>query len=206
MDANGVLARVYDETTGALRISPDGLSGTYEPLGTAAFPTTAQPNLPRYSAFSLTGTMTDKLLRWGCFTAVRTATYSTVSVQTGATAAGATPTLVRIGVWTADTSGALLSLVGSTPNTTTMLAATSTIYTTALSASVTLTQGSRYALGLLVVTAATAPAMVGHNAGAGSLPYTSVPVLGGSLSAQTDLPSSAAANPSGVIPYIELRP
>jgi hypothetical protein len=131
-------------------------------------------------------------LRLTYFTARRSETITQAKVRTGATAAGATPTIIRIGLWTTDATGALLALVASTPNDTTLLAATATAYTKAFSASYAKVLGQRYALGLLVVTAAAAPQLLGRieldAAEAGVAPR-----LCGAVAGQTDLPATVAA-------------
>lgn len=133
-------------------------------------------------------------MRLTYFTAQKNEIITQVKMFTGSTAAGATPTLVRIGIWTADASGALLALVGSTPNDTTLLADANTGYTKALSASWAKVAGQRYAHGILVVTAATAPTMAGL--GIGGLPTTELaiaPRIAGYMGALSDLPSSAGS-------------
>lgn len=144
----------------------------------------------------------------GRFFTARTATpVSQIKMYSGTTAAGATPTLVRVGVWTATAAGALVTLVGSTPNDTTLLAAASTAYTKALSATFTLVPGQRYFAGLLVVTAAAAPTMMGNaTVGGSSLVSGAPPMMAGLIGSNADLPASGTASGSGLAPYIELLP
>lgn len=139
-------------------------------------------------------TMTTQTLRLSYFTAHKSVSVSSVLVLQGSTAAGATPTLVRFGLWTAGRDGALNALVASTANDTALLAGSAnTEVTKALSASYTFIPGQRYAGGALVVTAATAPTILGRGTGNVSATAKRVPCLSGSVGSQTDLPTSVAA-------------
>lgn len=114
-----------------------------------------------------------------------------VRVVTGSTAAGATPTLCRIGLYQITTILGILTgtLVASTPNDTTLFAAANTPYTKAWSVAVTPQPGQRYAVGTLVVTGAAAPTFVGQqfmNAAEAALS----PRMAGTLTAQADLPAT----------------
>lgn len=138
-------------------------------------------------------TMTSQLLRLCYFTARKTETITQIKLYSGNTAAGATPTLVRAGVWTSDGTGALLSQVATTPNDTALLAGSLTDYSKSFSASFTKTAGQRYAVGLLVVTAATAPTIRSTN-GNNSAGVTALsPRQCAQVSGQADLPSTLAA-------------
>lgn len=117
-------------------------------------------------------------------------TYTTFNVYSGSTAAGATPTLLRFGVFSVASDDAI-TLIGSTANDTTMLAATTTKYTKALSASVSLTAGSRYAFGVLVVTGAALPALYGASTMVAAL-QAEAPRLCARVESQADLPASVA--------------
>jgi len=128
------------------------------------------------------------VLRLSYFTARVSETTTQVRVISGATAAGATPTLVRIGFYSIASDGAG-TLVASTASDTALFAAATAAYTKSWSSSYAKTAGQRYALGVLVVTAATAPTLLGINFGAAS-ELAIAPRLAGSLSSQSDLPSS----------------
>jgi hypothetical protein len=155
--------------------------------------TTGEATIPRSLVNSSTMGMTSQLMRIAYFTAIKTETISQILVECGSTAAAATPSLIRIGVWTTDTTGALLSLVASTASDTTLLAGTSTAYTKAFSASFVKTAGQRYAVGLLVVSATTVPQITGASplvlAGESALS----PRLSAAASGQADLPATLAA-------------
>lgn len=94
-------------------------------------------------------------MRLSYFRAQNSGSRSTVRFQTGGTAAAAS-TLARVGLYSVDTSGNL-TLIGSCANKTTF-AGTYAQQTCALTAAVTLTAGSLYAIGVLQV--ATTPATV----------------------------------------------
>lgn len=141
------------------------------------------------------------------FTALRTETVSNLAMYCTMTAAGATPTLARMGVWAVNTDGSLTP-VASTANDTTLFATIQTRYTRALTTPFTKTAGQRYVAGALVVTAAAAPVVAGHNVSSDF--YTAAaPRIGYRLDSQTDLPGSVAAaslNNFASVPYVELLP
>lgn len=109
---------------------------------------------------------------------------------TSTTAAAATPTLCRMGIYEVDESGDL-TLVGSTLNDTGLFAATDTTYAAPLSSPVALAAGTRYAFAVLVVSGATLPTFVGTPIPASEAGLS--PRLTGTVSSQTDLPSTIAA-------------
>ena len=109
--------------------------------------------------------------------------------------------------WRTSTGGRR-TLVGSTASDTALFAATTTEYTKSLSASFTKKRGTRYAVGVLVVTSATAPTLLGQNtivsATAGRAPR-----LAGLVGSQSDLPSTVSVGSitdQGNQAYVELLP
>lgn len=129
-------------------------------------------------------------LRLVYFTARKSETTTQVRVISGGTAAGATPSLVRVGLYSIAADGAG-TLVASTANDTSLLSAQNTAYTKAWSASYAKGAGQRYAVGLLVVTAAAAPTLVGSvGINASSNEFRIAPALAGTIAAQADLPAS----------------
>lgn len=125
----------------------------------------------------------------GYIQAKRAESLSQVVIATGTTLAAATPTLIRIGVW----SGAGTALVASTPNDTTLLAAANTAYTKAFSAAFTTVAGEWYAVGILVVSAAAMPSFLGVTTPASNVPQTEwarAPRLTAVLAGQADLPAN----------------
>jgi hypothetical protein len=131
-------------------------------------------------------------LRLTYFTAPSSQTLTQVRTVTGSTAAGATPTLCRIGLYSVNGANGNLTLVASTPNDTTLFAAASTAYTKSFSSSVAVTANQRYALGIIVVSAAALPTFVGAGI-AGNAMFSEMaiaPRLTGVITGQADLPAS----------------
>lgn len=156
-------------------------------------------------------TMTSQVLRLTYFTANKSENISRVSFHCSTTAAGATPSLVRYGVYSedADSAGAL-NLIAATPSDTALFAVINTAYPKALSASFNKVAGRRYALGCLVVTAAAAPTVVGLTPVPASL-NQAFPRLATTIAAQADLPTAISAatvnaNPGGSVLYGEVLP
>lgn len=110
------------------------------------------------------------------------------------TAAGATPTLVRVGLYSVAANGDI-TLIGSIANDTAIFAANNTAYTRALTAPVALQQGTWYATGLLVVTAAALPLALGISVAGGVtfVPTALAPRLAGTIAGQADLPGTVAS-------------
>lgn len=136
-------------------------------------------------------TLTSGIVRLAYFTAKKTETINSVRIGTYTTAAGATPTLCRVGIYSVDGSGNL-TLVASTENDTSLFASASTTYTKALSAAWSKVAGTRYAVGVLVVTGATAPTIQGQLLSLGD-ELGQAPRLAGARAGQSDLPSSITA-------------
>lgn len=129
------------------------------------------------------------------FFADHSETISTLTAFSGSTAAGATPTLCRMGLYTVAANGDI-ALAASTPNDTTLFAAINTAYAKALSVPLAITVGTFYATALLVVTGAAVPTFHGvQHPATGVLNTTSrlSPPFVGRVTGQTDLPASVAA-------------
>jgi len=174
-----------------------GPAGATGPQGPAAWSdnnllTTGEETISRVSARDTTLALTSQKLLLTYFTGRRTETVTQVRVVSGGTAAGATPTTCVIGIYSVAGNGDL-TLITSTPNDTSLYAATATAYTKSFSSSWSKVAGTRYALGLLVVTAATAPTTAGIFAGGGvATEAGQAPRLAGSLTGQSSLPSTIA--------------
>lgn len=151
-----------------------------------------QETVPRWAATnSASITMSSGVLRFGYFTARRIATVTALRINSGSTAAGATPTLVRAGLYSVDASGNL-TLMSAITSDATLLAAALNTYSRNLAANQTVVAGQRYAIGVIVVTGATAPTLVGCLASTATENAIS-PQLCGVLTGQTDLPASITA-------------
>jgi len=153
--------------------------------------TTGHESLPRTLTSGSPQPATGSL-RFTYFTARRAEPATQVRVWTGTTAAAATPTLVRFGLYMVEPNQDL-TLVASTANDTTLLAAPSTSYTKALQASYTFQPGVRYAFGPLVVSGTTMPNYPGLSLSVNAAEQAVAPRLTGALSGQTDLPATVAA-------------
>lgn len=135
-------------------------------------------------------TLTSGTVRLSYFTATKTETVNNIKGYTASTAAGATPTLCRLGLYSVDSSGNL-TLVASCANDTTLFAATTTAYTKALSTPYLKVAGQRYAIGAIVVTGAAAPTTpASFFSGPGSEMTTTGPTEAAAFAGQSDLPAS----------------
>lgn len=152
-------------------------------------------------------TLTTQVVRMAFFTARKTEVTTQVRTFTGTTAAAATPTLCRIGLYLFDGSGNA-SLVAATANDTTLWSATSTAYTRSWATAYTKVAGQRYALGLLCISSAAVPT-IGGTAIAQAAEAAQAPAVAGIANGTTDLPSSIAAGgftATGVRPYAAILP
>lgn len=149
-----------------------------------------ESTLARREIISSGVTTANQVLRLTYFTARKSEIISQINIPSGATAAGATPTLIRMGIYSVADNGDL-TLVASTANDITLFAASSTEYLKALESPFVKNKGQRYAFGLLVRSAAAFPTFYGQST---VLPVTmfAEPKLASSISAQLDLPSSVA--------------
>ncbi|HEY9417892.1 MAG TPA: hypothetical protein VIQ30_24295, partial [Pseudonocardia sp.] len=146
---------------------------------------------------SITSTQT---LRLTYFVARKSETTTQVRIISGSTAAAATPTLCRIGLYSIDGSGNG-TLVASIASDTALFAATNTAYTRSWSSSYAKVAGQRYALGVLVVSSAALPTIAGIAfATAAGTELGIDPRLTGSIGAQADLPSTFTAGSVAVSP------
>lgn len=128
------------------------------------------------------------------FTARRSEAINTVTMWTGGTAAGATPTICRYGIYSVAANGDL-TLVASTPNDTALWAAANTAYPKALSATWNKLAGRRYAAGILCVTAAAVPNFIGTTGTSLShigTTYLDAPTISSCVTGQADLPANVA--------------
>lgn len=131
-------------------------------------------------------------LRLTYFTAAVGGTFTKLRTLTSTPAAGATPTLAKMGIYSVASNGNLTLLAG-TANDTTLWSATNTAYERTTTTSYTLVAGQRYALGVLVVTAAAIPSLVGKSSvgsAAANAELARAPRRTGSIGSQTDLPSA----------------
>jgi hypothetical protein len=109
--------------------------------------------------FSNSGGLSTDVFHGVYFTAKRTEAITQIRCWTGATAAAATPTDIRLGVYSENAATGDLTQVAVTANDTTLLAAATTAYTKAFVSGFTKTAGVRYFVGLRVTSAAAMPTM-----------------------------------------------
>lgn len=133
---------------------------------------------------------------------------ATVRVGNGV-AAGATPTLCRLGLYRVAANGDI-SLIASTANDTTLFGTGYTSYSRALTVPVQLIEGEWLAAGVLVVSAAAMPDMIAPlPAGSAFLATRSAPKLATFVFGLTDLPASvvsASVLDGNVNPWMEIHP
>lgn len=188
------MGRVLDELNDILSLIGPGSANTVSQPYSEWYNelTDGVSTVPRGLAQSATGlAAATGVLRMAHFTSPKSFTSSQVRLFTGTTAAGATPTLCRAGLYTIAADGAG-TLVASFANDTTLFAAANTLYTKSWTTPYALVKGTRYAVGVLVVTGATAPTLTCcafSSAQIGS-EFGLAPRLGSSLAGQADLPAS----------------
>jgi hypothetical protein len=128
-------------------------------------------------------------MRLTFFTARAAGSSTQARTRSGVTAAGATPTLCKLGLYLVDASDNG-TLVAATANTTSLWAAANTAYTPAWVTPYTMILGQRYALGQLIVTSQTAPVWTGYALmAAAQAECDTVPRLTGGVPGLSDLPS-----------------
>jgi hypothetical protein len=120
-------------------------------------------------------------------------TAATITYYSGSTAAAATPTLVRYGLYSVAANGDI-TLIGSTANDTTLFSVASTRYPKALSVATALVPGQTYATAVLVVTGAAAPTLLSAlGVTVTTTASSQAPRLMAQVAAQADLPAGVVA-------------
>jgi hypothetical protein len=127
------------------------------------------------------------------FRALNTRGYTQVRIFTGTTAAAATPTLARIGLYSIAADGTA-TLEAATANDTALFNAANTAFTKTLSSTFNAVAGNNYALGVIVVSGAAVPSFIGvaQSTSAGFLASLlgAAPKASSVFAGQTDLPAS----------------
>lgn len=150
---------------------------------------------PRVLCTSNTTPLVSGQAMFSFFTADKTAPITTITTFTGSVAAGATPTVCRLGVWQVASDDALTP-VASTVNDTALWAATFTPYPKVFSSGFTMIAGVRYAAGAICVSGATMPQFQSIIVGGTSIMSTNLfttPAYLALLDAQVNLPGVVAA-------------
>lgn len=157
---------------------------------------------PRLFCNGLTASNSSGFLYLSYITARKTESVTQVRGY-NSTAAAATPTLCRVGIYSVAANGDL-TLAASTPNDTALWSVANAEYTKALSVPLSKVAGSRYAIGYIVVSGTTVPQFRAFLAaafgatGARTL-YGRAPRMMGRLTGQTDLPASILAASVGEV-------
>jgi len=123
------------------------------------------------------------------FTPYLTQVVNSLRSFTSGTAAGATPTTCKMGLYSVDPSTGDLTRIGITANNTGLWAAANTAYTQALTSPVTVYAGHRYAFAALIDTAAATPTLVAETLQQ-SVANTNNRLCGTVSGLQTDIPAS----------------
>lgn len=188
-------------------------AGTYAAYASGEFGdnalTSGESTVPRQLALVQTPSYLGNV-RLSYFTAKKTESITQLRMQSGTTAAGATPTLVRWGICGGVDTGTL-TLLAAIANDTTIFAAASTEYLRSLTSTFNKVKGTRYAFALVVVSGAAAPTVPGINLGGGGLTTANAraPRLVASA-AGTDLPATiteaSLSNSGAGMPYAEMIP
>lgn len=158
--------------------------------GDPNFPTTGE-FVPDRNDWTASVAVVAGTLQLSYFTALKSEAINNVTTVTVGTAAGATPTLCRVGLYAVAANGDL-TLEAATANDTTLWANINNAYSRALTGTWNKVVGRRYAAGLLCVTAAATPVIAGHTYST-SFVSSGPPQMAGSLAGQTDLPSNISA-------------
>jgi predicted RNA-binding protein with TRAM domain len=178
----------WESQTDATGLGINNYDGGTTPADSLNLLTAGQETMPRLAVQANAVTLTSTNMRLAYFTSRKTETVNNVRLVNNG-AAGATPSLIRVGVYSVASDGTL-TIIGSTTNDTTLFASPGAPYTKALSAGVSLVVGKRYAIGLLVVSSATMPTMFGSpNIGGVGSEANQAPVMSAAVNGQSDLPS-----------------
>ena len=161
---------------------------------------------PRYAVLTTTAGSPNGEARFTYFTPLKTITVTGITMVSGGTAqAGAT--LIRYGLYSVNAAGQV-TLLARTANDVTICASANTAHRRTFEASggypasVTLEQGKRYAVAILVVGATTSPSL--YSAGANAALLALAPRMNGQMTGQSDLPTTGTPAGSGSLFWARL--
>lgn len=212
-DANTILAATVDNTPAAVTVPEQTLVGrvtggnvgaltpaqatdllaTNGPIHTDL--RVGEANMSRAFISSGVGPSSSGQLVLVAFTARKSEPVAAVRISTHTTAAGATPSLCKIGFFRVEGSGAMtddLTLLAVTANDTSLFASATTAYTKSFTAPASKVAGVRYAVGVLVVSAAPLPNFGGFTL-ANSLESSVAPWTCATLAGQSDIAGDITA-------------
>lgn len=148
---------------------------------------------------------TSQVALFAYFTAKQNITINTLTAFTGSTAAAATPTLIKYGVYLVDPGTGDLTRLASTANDTSLFASTFTGYPKALDTEVDLEEGLTYAYAVLQVSGSAVATLQGVPAVGLQGEFFRQPRLSAIVTSQTDLEAGYLGNVLGAkngVPYI----
>lgn len=163
-----------------------------EPLDSSRL-TVGESTLSRLAVASAAVPIVSGTMYLTYWTAKKTEQVANMRLVAGSTAAAATPTLVRAGVFSVAANDDL-TLLGAIANDPSIFSASFGVYTRAVAAPFAKIAGQRYATGILLVTGVATPTLAGAgvNFTGGSEP-TAAPRLTARVVSLADLPASVAA-------------
>lgn len=181
-----------------LGYTPLSNSGYYIPTGDDSEQPYVGETAPDRSAWiSANVPLTSQQIRFTYITARKSEIINTLSTFTGATAAGATPTLCRVGVYSVDSKNGNLTLMAACANDTALWNAPNARFDKSLTTPWRKQAGTRYALACLCVSVAALPVLQGGGSGSTTTVISDLmnlePRLVAALSGQADLPASVAS-------------
>ena len=139
------------------------------------------------------GSLTNQGLRLTYFTAPRAETWTSIATSTGTTAAGATPTLCKMGVYLVEANGDLTRVAVTASDTSLWNTPSTRTPPQAFIAPYAAVAGQRYALAALIVTGAALPSLHCADPILPAATLSFAPRLAGVVTGQTDLPTSVVA-------------
>ena len=167
---------------------------------------------PRVTNYSNSTATTNQVLRLNGFKCKRTEPVGRIAFTAGTTPAGASPTLLRYGLYHRELDQLTYTLVSSTPHDATLLSVANTKYPKLTSAPYTKIRGDEYCAAFLVVSAAAFPtfqAPFTPTLPVNATPLNQTPIRCGAIAGQTDLPASfliSSVTASGLLALCEILP
>lgn len=168
-------------------------SGALVVAGAQSFPLDiGEEVIPRLAENTNAAAIVTGDVRLMYFTARRSETITQMRMITGGTAATATPTAVKFGVYSEDPVTGDLTRVALTASDTSIFATINTMYARALLAPFNKVAGQRYAAALFLTTAVATPTLTGISFGSSTTALLT-PRVAAKLAGQADLPVSIPA-------------
>lgn len=176
----------YDNASGKFVAAQPPSGSSITPIWDTV--TGGQITIPRTAASSDFIAPGNQTLHLTFFIATAATTVGHIGFQTGNAGTTGTSTIARVGLYSVDSTSNNLTLIASSANLTTGFTGAYATFNEALTASVTLTAGATYAVGILQSSDTTTATLMGiwqNNQFLGLRPR-----LGATVSGQADLPAS----------------